>query len=96
MKGVMKMRIVNVYSTYDRVAKLFGSFCFPSENDETAIRSFTYFLSKNVDIRKNDHSLFCLGSYDRVDGKVVGIDSGNNCFNRLIVHGQDIDLGDEK
>lgn len=81
------MRTKGLYVTYDNVSKVFGSMVFPAYNHDDALRGFTQLISKNTDIRKDDLSLYYLGLYDRIDGKIIPSKEAE-----LIKHGRDIEL----
>lgn len=80
------MRTRRLYSTYDRVARVFGPFMFPAENDEDAKRGFQRFVTNGQEINKDDYELYYLGEYDRIDGVVKGLDEPGHEF---IIAGKD-------
>lgn len=67
-----------MYTMYDRVSQVFSEMVFRAHNDEDAKRSFGSFIKNNKDIDPLHYSLFFVGEYDRVDGKVKGVENGNN------------------
>lgn len=64
--------IFNLYSTYDRVAGVYGEI-FLAAKDALAIRRFN-FVMKNAAMVSADCDLYCLGTYDSETGIIVGFD----------------------
>lgn len=65
----------NIYAIFDRKAKTYSD-VFLSPNHGTAMRDFSY-LVENVSAKqfiKKDLELYCLGTFNSVDGVVKGLD----------------------
>lgn len=59
-----------LYALYDCVAKEYAA-PFMANNDGSAARSFSLWLSKHADqINGVDYKLFCVGSFDVESGEV--------------------------
>lgn len=64
-----------IYAIYDRKAKTYSD-VFLSPNHGTAMRDFSY-LVENVSAKqfiKKDLELYCLGTFNSIDGKISGYD----------------------
>lgn len=79
------MRKINIYVTYDEVAQLFHTVLLYHINDADAKRSFEMAFNEARHARKQDWSLYHIGEYDRVDGKIDALTKP-----RLVMMGIDI------
>jgi hypothetical protein len=75
------MKVVKIYAIYDRVSMWFPFFCFKAMNDGEAMRTFKQILSQPETAPAKDpfnYILQCVGTWDQVEGKLVGFDINKN------------------